>query len=135
MVAVAMTFIPTLAVTSAWIGVLIYGGILIGIILVGGAAIMVFRRKIVTPDDGDPTIGFTLDDLRQLKERGELSDDEYEAARKSMTDLLRQEHELDVSELSLKELRDLLEGEQITPEQFMALRKQVIERMKGRTKE
>ena len=63
--------------------VIVLCGILVVVILVGGVLAMVARRKYRTPDNAS-TIGFTLQDLRRMHERGELSLEEFENARSTM---------------------------------------------------
>ena len=54
--------------------------ILIGIVIVGWLLLVFIRR---TTGDGDSSLddGFTLGQLRKMRERGEMSDEEFEQAR------------------------------------------------------
>ena len=62
--------------------VVVGGAILIGVIIVGAAALVMIRNKLrqITPDDAGDT-GFTLADLRDMHQRGELTDEEFNNAR------------------------------------------------------
>jgi Short C-terminal domain len=55
--------------------------ILIIIVVVGGIFIMMLRRKLTAQnvDEGDQ--GFSLSDLRKMRDRGEITPEEYEATR------------------------------------------------------
>lgn len=56
---------------------------LAGLALVGGLAIMLFRRKLLKGDD--PAADETLfESLRRMRDSGQMSIEEYEAARKTM---------------------------------------------------
>lgn len=62
-----------------WIGI----GVLFVLVLGGGALVFWARRNAKSPDAG-PAPGFTLEDLRRLYERGEISKREFETARDAM---------------------------------------------------
>lgn len=51
--------------------------------VVGGLFAMWLRRRIGSQDAG-ATQGFTLDDLRQMHKRGEMSDEEFAQAKSAM---------------------------------------------------
>ena len=68
--------------------VLFVSAILVVVILVGGVIAMFARRRYRSPAD-DSTIGFTLEDLRRMQERGELSLDEFQNARDKMFSKVR----------------------------------------------
>lgn len=57
--------------------------LLIVVVIVGGVVMLLVRRWF-TSESSRETIGFTLQDLRNLHAAGELSDEEYERARASM---------------------------------------------------
>ena len=64
---------------------MIWLGILFVFVLVGGIILLYVRaryRKQMEPPTED--FGFTLADLKKLRDRGELSDAEYEVARNRM---------------------------------------------------
>lgn len=52
-------------------------------VIVGGV-VMYVARRIAHRSDNQQDIGFTLHDLRQLHERGELTDEQFERARAKM---------------------------------------------------
>lgn len=59
-----------------------WGVVLMGVIIIGGAAIMLIRRKLrdsAANSNSDP--GFSLSDLRAMRDRGEITSDEYEQTR------------------------------------------------------
>ena len=62
-----------------WIGI----GVLFVLVLGGGALVFWARRNAKAPDEG-PSPAFTLEDLRRLHERGEISKREFETARDAM---------------------------------------------------
>jgi len=62
--------------------VLMWGGILIGVVLAGSVCIMFLRRRLrvsETPAGGDA--GFSLSDLRAMRDRCEITPAEYEQMR------------------------------------------------------
>ena len=81
--------------------VLFVSAILVAVILVGGVIAMLARRRYRSPEESS-TIGFTLEDLRRMHERGELSLDEFQNARDKMFSKVR---ETDVHRLSSSESR------------------------------
>ena len=58
-------------------------GVLVLIILVGGGIAVWLKRRYQAPDAGGD-VGFTLGDLRDMRARGEISDEEFEKAREKM---------------------------------------------------
>jgi hypothetical protein len=59
-----------------------WGIILIGVIVVGGAAIMLIRRKLRdSAASSSADTGFSLSDLRAMRDRGEITSEEYEQTR------------------------------------------------------
>jgi uncharacterized membrane protein len=57
--------------------------LLVGVVIVGGVLIY-YVRKWMAGDSTTPAEGFTLQDLRDLHARGELTDEEYQNARTAM---------------------------------------------------
>jgi hypothetical protein len=57
--------------------------VLIGVILVGGVVLMLIRRNL-SSETTSPSTGFTLHDLRTLHDAGEISDEEFDRAKKMM---------------------------------------------------
>ena len=58
-------------------------GMLAIIVLVGGVLAIWIRRRL-TNNSSSQSIGYTLEDLRILHERGELSREEFDLARQAM---------------------------------------------------
>lgn len=115
-----------------WLRVLIYGGIIIGLTVLGGAGIMMFRRRVVEPEIEETGVGFSLSDLRDLRDRGELTAAEFEAASRQMRDAVRAMAGVEKDELTLKDIKEMLAKNEITPEEFLDLRKGIVDKLKGR---
>ncbi len=64
-------------------------GLLVLLVLIGGAVAILIRRRMAI--DESPTIGFTLGDLRTMRDRGEISEEEFEQARDKMVRAVRGE--------------------------------------------
>lgn len=64
------------------IPLLVWLGILIVVAVVGGALLMVYRRRLFAPDSSSQA--GLLDDLRAMRDQGQISPEEYDAARKRM---------------------------------------------------
>ena len=58
--------------------------LLIGLILIGGAVIYFVRRWLYQDSSSAHDVGFTLQDLRDLHTRGELTDEEFQLAKTRM---------------------------------------------------
>jgi hypothetical protein len=65
------------------IDVLIWVGALIVAVLILGIVILLVRKKLFTKDADSPT--GLLNDLRRMHKSGELTTEEYDAARKALT--------------------------------------------------
>lgn len=61
--------------------VMVWLGVLLVVVLVGGFALLFLRRWLFEPDGGEGSTGWDLHALRQMRDRGDLSDAEYESAR------------------------------------------------------
>lgn len=71
----------TLAATDLFRQILPWLGALVVVAVIGGF-IMSAARRMLTSDASDASAeGFTLHDLRRLKERGEITPEEYERAK------------------------------------------------------
>src|SRR3954470_24108623 len=57
---------------------------LIGIVLVGGIVMVVLRRRMFAADSTSEATGGLMESLRRLKDSGQMSQEEYDAARKAM---------------------------------------------------
>ena len=80
---IASLVLSTLAQSSgakaATDAVLVLGGLIV-IVVVGGFVVMHLRRRFMGDRDADAQ-GLFMDDLRDLRKRGEISEEEYERAR------------------------------------------------------
>lgn len=68
--------------------VLPWAGLLAIITLVGGGIAVFVRRNIFV--GSEPTVGFTLEDLREMRAKGEITDEEFELSRARMTQAFRE---------------------------------------------
>lgn len=59
-------------------------GVLLGAVIIGGALLMVLRNYLQRRDQGSESgggVGFSLSDLREMRDRGEITEAEFDAAR------------------------------------------------------
>lgn len=71
--------------TPAMAKVLIWCAVLLAAAIVLGVAALWLRRRLLSEEDADPvSMGFTLTDLRRMHEEGQLSDEEFDFARRKM---------------------------------------------------
>ena len=68
-----------------WLGI----ALLVAVVVVGGVVVMWARRNAKAPGD-PPAPGFTLEDLRRLHERGEITRREFETARDALIQRTRE---------------------------------------------
>ena len=68
---------------GSWTDIAIWSGILIGLLLVGVFVGTRVRRLLSGPAE-EPIDGFTLHGLRTMHASGELTDEEYDQARKAL---------------------------------------------------
>jgi hypothetical protein len=63
--------------------VLIALAIMMVLVMIGGCGILLFRRRLRQAVDADASgnVGFSLSDLREMRDRGEITSEEYEATR------------------------------------------------------
>jgi hypothetical protein len=73
-----------------WLGVA-----LLFVIAFGGGLIVMWARRNAKAPLETPRTAFTLDDLRRMRERGEISEREFETARDIMIQKTRQAAERD----------------------------------------
>ncbi len=63
-----------------WPGLALWLGLLAGLILAAAVVVVMVRRAVrAAEDQGAPA--FTLQDLRAMRSRGDLTEEEYQAAR------------------------------------------------------
>jgi len=79
---------------DVFLQILPYAAIIAGLVIVGWVIMVISRRKIDTAGGGSP-VGFTLADLKELRDRGELSEDEYERARQDVIGRARKAYRAD----------------------------------------
>ncbi|MFW5653234.1 MAG: SHOCT domain-containing protein [Planctomycetota bacterium] len=80
----SLTLSTTNSATRSSLGdVIITLGVLLALLLIGVAVSVIVRRRMLSDDTGD-SVGFTLQELREMKASGKISDEEYEAARAAM---------------------------------------------------
>ncbi len=63
--------------------VLLALGIMMGLVVIGYIAALIFRRRLNAADETDHSsnVGFSLSDLRAMRDQGEITPEEYEATR------------------------------------------------------
>ena len=81
--AVHLTGDPARSEAIRWLAVLL------GLTVVGFIAIMVLRRWYRTTTKSDFNVGYTLHDLRRMRDEGQLSGEEFDRARDAMVTRLR----------------------------------------------
>jgi len=59
----------------------IWCSVLIAAVLVGLAAVYWVRKRLMDEPDQSASVGLTLNDLRQLRSDGKITEEEYERAR------------------------------------------------------
>jgi len=64
-----------------WEKILFWGFVMMGVAIAGFGAIMIFRRKFMAAADADHVPGFSLAELREMRDRGEMTPEEYEQTR------------------------------------------------------
>jgi uncharacterized membrane protein len=65
-------------------GVFLWVGILIALLLVGFIVMMFLRKRMFAAETMDQSAGF-MDSLREMRNSGQMSQEEFDAARKAMT--------------------------------------------------
>lgn len=74
---------------EARVRVVVAIGALIALCLIAGAAILIARRKLLSPDQSAVDQGSLLDQLRGMRDRGEMSQAEYDQTKAAMLSKLR----------------------------------------------
>ncbi len=67
-----------------FVSILPWLGLLVLVILVGGGIAIWMRRRMLLDQSAAPRAGFTLSDLREMARTGEISHEEFEAAKSQM---------------------------------------------------
>jgi hypothetical protein len=61
--------------------VIVACGVVIVVLVIAGGGVMLMRRWLKSDDHSPAATGFSLTDLRQLRDSGQMSAEEYERAR------------------------------------------------------
>jgi hypothetical protein len=66
-------------------------GILMVLVVVGGFGILMIRRRLNAQDDpaSSESVGFSLSDLRAMRDRGEITPEEYEITKARVIDKVK----------------------------------------------
>lgn len=79
--------LPTVFVAQSASGsILVWIVALIAIVIVGGIAVMVLRKRLLEDRSPSADVGGLMDQLRAMRDRGELSEEEFARARRSLVD-------------------------------------------------
>ena len=113
--------------------ILRWGGIIGAVVIIGGALLMAYRAKFMNKEQPKEEIGFGLSDLKSLRDQGELTIQEYEAAREKIAAKTKEKAGLVSGEYTLPQIRDMLDNGSLTAVQYETERKKIIERLKGRS--
>jgi uncharacterized membrane protein len=74
---------------SSYRAIFFWAFVLIILVVVGFFLAVWVKRRTQQPDISQPTLGFSLADLRELHRTGKISDQEYERARGKMAASLK----------------------------------------------
>lgn len=74
---------PDLTPLFMWIGIAVV------ILVIAGVALMFLRRRVLGLTDQTSEVGL-MDDLRAMRDRGEISDEEYRSIRNTMVQRARE---------------------------------------------
>jgi hypothetical protein len=70
--------------------ILLWGASLLAAVIVLFGGVWYYRSRWLNPDESEPRRQpWTLDDLRQMKQQGQISDEEYQALRESIVAAFR----------------------------------------------
>lgn len=69
--------------------VVLWLGILIVVTIVGGLVVLAIRKRILARSSDGADEGSLMDSLRAMRDRGELSPEEFEATRRAMIERVR----------------------------------------------
>lgn len=88
--------VSVLAQTGGSVGdtgqLLIWIGALIVVVVIGTVALLFVRRNMINQRGEDPGGFATMEDMRAMVDRGEMSREEYEKVREAMIAKVRQSH-------------------------------------------
>jgi hypothetical protein len=117
---------------AAQVSAMKWAGALLVVVIVGGALVMWYRAKFLKKDVPEEGLGFGLSELRAMRDRGDLTDAEYEVARNKIAYKVKEKAGVAGGELTLPRIREMLDRGELTAEQYEVERKKIIERLKGR---
>ncbi|HUO08515.1 MAG TPA: SHOCT domain-containing protein [Phycisphaerae bacterium] len=63
--------------------------ILLVLVVVGGFGIMMIRRRLNANDEPEASAGFSLAELREMRDRGEITSEEYEITKRRVIDKVK----------------------------------------------
>ena len=69
-------------------GVLLWVGILIGVVVIASIVLLALRRHFLAPPSSDPGHRGFLEELREARDRGEMTQEEFDLAKRSMVDAI-----------------------------------------------
>ncbi len=121
------------AANESRMSIILWGSVLIGVITIGGAIVMAYRAKFMSKEEPKEEIGFGLSELKALRDQGEMTIQEYEAARDKIAAKTKEKAGLVSGEYTLVQIREMLDNGTLTAVQYEAERKKIIERLKGRS--
>ncbi|MEM9251738.1 MAG: hypothetical protein AAGB29_05260 [Planctomycetota bacterium] len=84
---------PILAQAMDWDRVIFWVVALVGLAIAGAVVLVVVRKVLMSESVAPPSVGFGLRDLEAMRDRGELTDEEYQRARGKMVARLAGEDE------------------------------------------
>jgi uncharacterized membrane protein len=89
MPAMSITMMTLLATSTGgtFSEVALWGAVLIIVVLIGWMVISAIRRRMNA--DTGAAVGYTLHDLRRMRESGELSEEEFQRARQAMIEQVK----------------------------------------------
>lgn len=70
--------------TENYLRLFVWLGVLWALIIVLGASLWYYRRRWIRSGSGEEAAPWTLADLRQLRDSGDLSEEEYQRIRSAM---------------------------------------------------
>ena len=65
-------------------GAIFFWALLLLVLVIGLFVVVAILRKKMSPNEDFHGVGFTLADLRQLRKRGQMSDEEFEKAKSAL---------------------------------------------------
>jgi hypothetical protein len=86
--AIVVPLVILAADSAAYQSIFLWSLALIGLLLVGFFVVMWIKKRVQEPEQ-PVSVGFSLSDLRQMHQSGQLSDEEYERARTKLVATLQ----------------------------------------------